>query len=592
METPFSVTTVRVDDSVLLLALFQRVDLPGVLDLHLRRHGNQKGLSWGWIATLWLTHILTQSDHRKVSVRTWIARNRSALAAAVDLEVVELDFTDDKLTLLLARLSDVATWHKIEESLWDAVLLAYHLIPKVVRVDATTLSGYHLGGENSLFQFGKSKEHPELRCLKVMQTTLDPLGLPLTTLVAPGHRADDPLYLPAIDRALRCLQSVEALFVGDVKMSALQTRSFLQARRQRYLTPLACVGETAKQWTEWVRQAREQPDLLQDIVLDTDPAPRNKEAEPGDTALEPGTPEDAERCRGYAFLRECVDPQTSPPLVWQEQVFVVYSPAYAASLAKALDQRLRSAQEKLLALTASPKRRKPTTEADLQKAADRVLQQYRVTGLLAYRLERIVTTSTQYIGRGRGGPERPQRTVETVRYDLVEVTPDPEALQKARELLGWRALVSNAPPAELTLTEAVRVYRDQHSIEQGFHRLKGVPLSLHPLLVHREDQVRGLIHLMSLALRFLTLVEYQVRIALQERNASLVGLHPENPKKESHTPTTERLLQQFQEITLTTVRMGEVECTHITPHSCLQVQILALLDLPPDTYSRLAMNSG
>src|SRR5215813_2047280 len=50
-----------------------------------------------------------------------------------------------------------------------------------------------------IFQFGHSKDHrPDLPQVKVMMSTLDPLGLPLATAVVPGHHADDPLYIPAV----------------------------------------------------------------------------------------------------------------------------------------------------------------------------------------------------------------------------------------------------------------------------------------------------------------------------------------------------------------------------------------------------------
>lgn len=574
MENTLSITTFRVDDAILLLNIFLKVDLPKVLDQHLRRHGNQKGLSWGWVTTLWLTHILARGDHRKLTVRAWIANCQSVLSKAVGFDIQEIDFTDDKLTLLLKHFSDVDTWHKIEESLCDAILLAYDLKPQIVRVDATTVSGYHTGGENSLFQFGKSKEHPELLNVKIMQTTLDPLGLPLSTSVVPGNRADDRLYVPAIQRVISCLNRNGLLFVGDSKMSSQETRAFLQRQKQRYLTPLANVGETAKQLTDWVKKAVDQPEILQEILL-------KNEHEEG-----------AQSCRGYSFERDCLDTRQDIPLHWKEQVFVVYSPNYAASLCRGLDQRLQSAKEKLLALTMSEKRKKNRTEPDLRKSAEILLKQYRVTGILTYRLERIARTCVKYVGRGRGGPDRPKQTVETVRYDLTEVGLDEEALKNQRSLLGWRAFVSNAPVSEFSLTNAVEIYRDQHSIEHGFHRLKGVPLSLNPLFVHRDDQVTGLIHLLSLAIRFLTLIEHRVRTKLKEQDVGLVGLHLENPKKENPTPTSERLLDQFKEITLTIVRMGVTEMEHLPPHTDLQVRILDLLDLPPNTYYRLANNSG
>jgi hypothetical protein len=40
----------------------------------------------------------------------------------------------------------------------------------------------------------------------------------------------------------------------------------------------------------------------------------------------------------------------------------------------------------------------------------------------------------------------------------------------------------------------------------------------------------GLIHLLTLAIRVLTLIEFVVRRALQRAPTDLVGLHKENPK--------------------------------------------------------------
>jgi transposase len=43
-----------------------------VLDRYIPRHWNQRGLSWGGTAVIWLAYILTDSDHRKVSVQEYI----------------------------------------------------------------------------------------------------------------------------------------------------------------------------------------------------------------------------------------------------------------------------------------------------------------------------------------------------------------------------------------------------------------------------------------------------------------------------------------------------------------------------------------
>ena len=134
-------------------------------------------------------------------------------------------------------------------------------------------------------------------------------------------------------------------------------------------------------------------------------------------------------------------------------------------------------------------------------------------------------------------------------------------------------------------------YRDEWVIEHGFHRLKGAPLSLNPLFVKRDDQVVGLIHLLTIAVRLLTLIEFVVRRALKREQAKLVGLHKENPKKATAQPTTERLLQAFANITLTIAQLPDRVMRHITPLTSLQVRILELLGLSPDIYRALAENS-
>jgi transposase len=50
---------------------------------------------------------------------------------------------------------------------------------------------------DSILGYGHSKDHrPDLKQFKVMLSTLDPVGLPLTCQVVNGKRADDKLYIP------------------------------------------------------------------------------------------------------------------------------------------------------------------------------------------------------------------------------------------------------------------------------------------------------------------------------------------------------------------------------------------------------------
>jgi len=56
-----------------------------------------------------------------------------------------------------------------------------------------------------------------------------------------------------------------------------------------------------------------------------------------------------------------------------------------------------------------------------------------------------------------------------------------------------------------------------------------------PFFVQRDDQLTGLVHLLSLGLRILTLIEFVVRRQLKAQGDSLVGLHLENLKGNNST---------------------------------------------------------
>src|SRR2546428_6753220 len=199
MKEELQITTERIDDFVVLLALMQQMDLPGILDRHLPRHWLQQGLSWGWTTSIWLAHIVSQGDHRKVTLRDWVRQAHSTLEQVTGLDIRETDFTVDRLTIVLRYLSDATRWQAIEQELGQHLIRVYELEEQAIRVDATTVSGYREGGEGSLWQFGHSKDDPTLRQIKAMMATLDPLALPLALEVVSGVRAHDHLILHIID---------------------------------------------------------------------------------------------------------------------------------------------------------------------------------------------------------------------------------------------------------------------------------------------------------------------------------------------------------------------------------------------------------
>jgi len=169
----------------------------------------------------------------------------------------------------------------------------------------------------------------------------------------------------------------------------------------------------------------------------------------------------------------------------------------------------------------------------------------------------------------------------------VTVSVQQEAVAAAVRQLGWRVYVTTQPPEQLSLQEAVLAYRNEYLVERAMGRLKGRPLSLTPIYLERDDHATGLICLLSIALRVLTLLECGVRRRLATAETTLGGLYVGNPARATARPTAERLLEAFQGLTLTIIREGRRQRRHLTPLSRVQQRILALLDFSVDIYTRL-----
>src|ERR1700716_243146 len=104
-EIPIIITE-RVDDIPLLLEQMQRMGLPTLLDTHFPTHGNWTGPSLGWVSTICLSSILSRGDHRMVHVEPWVAKRLWTLRVATGQAVRRVDFTDDRLGIVLRDLSD------------------------------------------------------------------------------------------------------------------------------------------------------------------------------------------------------------------------------------------------------------------------------------------------------------------------------------------------------------------------------------------------------------------------------------------------------------------------------------------------------
>jgi transposase len=267
---------------------------------------------------------------------------------------------------------------------------------------------------------------------------------------------------------------------------------------------------------------------------------------------------------------------------WTERRLVVRSLRHAKAAEASLRTRVAKAQDQVAALNQRGRGRKRFEEIDeLRQAATAIVQRHQVEAFLWLRYDQQCTSRPVRAYRHR------EAGIKVDRQATVEVRVDEDALESAVSRLGWRVYVTNQPSEQLSLEQAVLAYRSEYLVERSLGRLKGRPLSLTPMYVQRDDHATGLIRLLSIALRVLTLLEFVGRRHLALEKSELTGLYAGNSKRATARPTAERLLEAFQELTLTVIKLPQQTICHVTPLGPVQLRILEILGFSSEVYTRL-----
>jgi transposase len=316
IPTP-SIVSERIDDIPLLLSILLRLDFPKIVDIHHTPHTNHQGLSYGWLLTIWLVYILSESDHRMSHVQDWVAGRYLVLTNITGQTVTAEDFTDDRLARVLKVLSDDTLWHRIEEHLSRHTIRAYNLDLKRIRLDATTASTNHDPEKSSLISIGRTKQDLFEPQFKLMIGTLDPLGLPIATDLVSGEKADDPLYVPIYKRIHGVLGTNGILYIGDSKMAAIETRGTICKDGNFYLVPLPMTGETPSLLDKVLSQLDAGEHELTDIFLPEDEEKfkkLNKDLDP-----------EAALAKGFKIIIQRKTTVDGEEVTWDERVCCVQS---------------------------------------------------------------------------------------------------------------------------------------------------------------------------------------------------------------------------------------------------------------------------
>jgi transposase len=316
-------------------------------------------------------------------------------------------------------------------------------------------------------------------------------------------------------------------------MAALETRAFVQAQQDYYLCPLA-----SKQLPEAVLAA-----YLQPVWAGTQPltaVTRGREARQPELIAE-----------GYEQTVTVSGKVKGKTITWIERHLIVRSQKLAKAAQDALQGRVAKAQAEVEHLNEHKQGKKRYHDvASLQQAAQAILKRHRVDGLLRVTIEEQVEERWVRAYGNRSAGVRVERAL-SVRAEV-----DAPAVEEAMRWLGWRVYATNQAREVLPLEQAVLAYREEYLVERGFGRLKGKPLSLSPMYVQSDQRATGLVRLLSIGLRVLTLVEWSCRQHLADTKATVAGLYAGNPKRTTNRPRLRLCWGRFRVFTCPRSRLG------------------------------------
>lgn len=550
--------TEQINSVPFLLGVIEQMGIRELIDAHVTPHAFWQGVSVGTLVSLWLCHIVSQRDHRLVAVRDWVAQRTVTCNTLLEITLRDTDCTDDRLANVLSMLGDETTQANLDQAMLQRWLRVYRLPTETVRLDSTSVSVYHdPESDDSLLHQGHSKDHrPDLNQFKAMLASLDPLGLPLVCQPVAGNRADDGLYVSAYQAAVKVLGTSAVLVVGDSKMGALATRGHLVAGQSAYLC------------------AYRPPSATEEIAIWREQALRRQTAWQCLEKIDPKTGEVLSEVMIDEWEREqsWTHPVTKQTHQWSERVLVARSSAYQAGLRRRRERTLARLTEDLAKLWQPPGRgrKRYGYQQELERVVAERIAQAKLTGVVQTRVaqETLPDGTTRWV-------------VSALWVNLA-------AWQALVERLGWQVYVTNTIRAHYNAPALIAAYHQQVVQERGFSRLKTRHLHIRPVYLRDEKRIAGLLWLLCLALRVLTLTEYRLRTALAERGEALVGLNPASRTQSTVRPTTERVLDAFSSITWTSIEVEGASYHHVTPLNATQRHVLALLKLPDDLYEHLA----
>jgi transposase len=517
-------------------------------------------------AVLVLVRNILMSREPVYAVGEWAQRHPAGL---LDLWWDELELlNDDRLGRALSGLFRGLTPSLIM-AIVRHVVREFQLRLDELHNDSTSVSVYGAyahaeqagmrdGRPTHAITWGHSKDHrPDLKQLLYILTVSNDGGVPVYFESASGNTVDDQTHCETWRLMCELVGRPDFLYVADCKLATTGNMNYIAQRDGRFVSVLPA---TRKEDTTFRRQLRAgRPAVQWQHLYDLK------------------TSDEPQQILDSLFV--CQDEQVSAEgyrLLW-----------YRSTRKQELDQatRARRTQRALAELTQLRERLQGTRtrfreRPQVEQAVQKILQEHDVADWVTVDIQECEQIRFRQTRPGRPGKNTSHVKQVSKRYTL-SWSSDPIRLAEEQADDGVFPLISNA--RDLTAEELLRAYKRQPVIEKRFSQLK-TDFAVAPVYLKDVGRIQGLLGAYFLVLLVQTLIERELRQAMQRHQLSSLPIYPEN--RPCTRPTTQRVLELFESIQYHELtRPGEHEPeTLITELSATQRQVLKLLGISPNTY--------
>ncbi len=404
--------------------------------------------------------------------------------------------------------------------------------------------------------FGHSKDHrPDLKQLLYILTISDDGGVPVYFTSASGNVTDDTTHRETWDLLRQLTGRPDFLYVADCKLATRDNLQHIHNQGGRFVTILP---RTRREDTEFRQQLIVNPDVVEwDHLYDiTDD-------------------EDAVIDR----LRVCAETRLSSEgfrLLWFHSTRKAERDAM--SRARAIDR----ASKNLAALQSrlqSPKtrfRKRTKVEQSLKE----IFKQANVARWIDVEIHEESETVFKQATRGRPAKDTQYVRDTKIRYRL-SWTLNQTCINEDETTDGVFPLITNQ--REMPAEEVLRAYKRQPIIEKRFSQFK-TDFEIAPVYLKEVTRIQSLLCIYFFVLMVQTLLERELRQALEASEYDSLPLYPEN--RPCRAPTTRRILDIFETVQRHRLTGVSDPQTFVTQLSPLQKQIARWFGIAPTHFGR------